>query len=283
MTLISVEHLSKSYQSHSLMGAGKPRCILDGISLTLNEGETVALLGRSGCGKSTLARQICGLEYPEKGDVFYRGKPVRKLDKKRLLNFAFSSGNIESVLSLYLNSQGNYNYYHLYGDIAYASWIEKDFIMEFYEKYPNIIKECLKIVRKELFNLNQEFFDRIKKIEISQRKIYYRETNKFKDSLKLLLAIFRLNLNDDKLTQLGLRKHTVKQLISLIKEIDRKIRVENNNKQLIEEFDKDKTSNLQFEKPIELSNMSNLAYATYLYLIGDNKADLISISESDDE
>lgn len=70
MTLISVEHLSKSYQSHSLMGAGKPRCILDDISLTLNEGETVALLGRSGCGKSTLARQICGLEYPEKGDVF---------------------------------------------------------------------------------------------------------------------------------------------------------------------------------------------------------------------
>lgn len=87
MTLISVEHLSKSYQSHSLMGAGKPRCILDDISLTLNEGETVALLGRSGCGKSTLARQICGLEYPEKGDVFYRGMPVRKLDKKQLRQF----------------------------------------------------------------------------------------------------------------------------------------------------------------------------------------------------
>lgn len=208
---------------------------------------------------------------------------IRKLDKKRLLNFAFSSGNIELVLSLYLNSEGNYNYYRLYADIAYASWIEKDFIMEFYEKYPNIIKECLKIVRKELFNLNQEFFDRIKKIEISQRKIYYRETNKFKDSLKLLLAIFRLNLNEDKLTQLGLRKHTVKQLISLIKEIDRKIRVENNNEKLIKDFDQDKTPNLQLEKPIELSNMSNLAYATYLYLIGDNKADLISIRESDDE
>ncbi len=87
MTLISVEHLSKSYQSHSLMGAGKPRCILDDISLTLNEGETVALLGRSGCGKSTLARQICGLEYPEKGDVFYRGMPVRKLDKKQRRQF----------------------------------------------------------------------------------------------------------------------------------------------------------------------------------------------------
>lgn len=208
---------------------------------------------------------------------------IRKLDKKRLLNFAFSSGNIESVLSLYLNSEGKYNYYHLYADIAYASWIEKDFIMEFYEKYPNIIKECLKIVRKELFNLNQEFFDKIKKIETSQRKVYYRETNKFKDSLKLLLAIFRLNLNDEKLTQLGLRKHTVKQLISLIKEIDRKIRVESNNEELIKDFDQDKTPNLQCEKPNELSNMSNLAYASYLYLIGDNKADLISIRESDDE
>ena len=80
MTLISVEHLSKSYQSHSLMGAGKPRCILDDISLTLNEGETVALLGRSGCGKARSLVRSAGWNIRKRG-CFYRGMPVRKLDK----------------------------------------------------------------------------------------------------------------------------------------------------------------------------------------------------------
>ncbi|EKT60353.1 nickel import ATP-binding protein NikE [Providencia sneebia] len=87
MTLIAIEHLTKSYRSHSLLGTSEPRCILNDISLTLNENETVALLGRSGCGKSTLARQICGLEYPEKGHVLYRGTPIRKLNKTQYQQF----------------------------------------------------------------------------------------------------------------------------------------------------------------------------------------------------
>jgi peptide/nickel transport system ATP-binding protein len=54
----------------------QPRQILkavDGISFTLNRGETLSLVGESGCGKSTVARVICGLYEPSRGSVFFDG------------------------------------------------------------------------------------------------------------------------------------------------------------------------------------------------------------------
>ncbi len=53
--------------------------ILKNISLTLNEGETLGLLGESGCGKSTLANIICGLTPPDCGEVIYKGTPLYSL------------------------------------------------------------------------------------------------------------------------------------------------------------------------------------------------------------
>lgn len=50
--------------------------VLDGVNLTLREGEIVGLLGRSGSGKSTLLRIIAGLIQPTSGEVEYLGKPV---------------------------------------------------------------------------------------------------------------------------------------------------------------------------------------------------------------
>ena len=51
--------------------------VLDGVNLTLQEGEIVGLLGRSGSGKSTLLRIICGLIEPSSGSVTYQGAPLR--------------------------------------------------------------------------------------------------------------------------------------------------------------------------------------------------------------
>src|SRR5471032_1061574 len=51
--------------------------VLDGVNLSLREGEIVGLLGRSGSGKSTLLRIICGLIEPTGGDVTYLGKPLK--------------------------------------------------------------------------------------------------------------------------------------------------------------------------------------------------------------
>ncbi|WP_162600812.1 ABC transporter ATP-binding protein, partial [Paraburkholderia sp. C35] len=51
--------------------------VLDGVNLSLREGEIVGLLGRSGSGKSTLLRIIAGLIEPTSGDVTYMSKPLR--------------------------------------------------------------------------------------------------------------------------------------------------------------------------------------------------------------
>jgi NitT/TauT family transport system ATP-binding protein len=68
--LISVKDVSKSFSGPD----GKPIPVLDGITLDVDEGEFVALLGRSGSGKSTLLRCIAGLIAPTDGEVQFRGK-----------------------------------------------------------------------------------------------------------------------------------------------------------------------------------------------------------------
>lgn len=87
MTLIRADGVSRTYRSTSLVGTGAARIALNGVSLSVAAGETVALLGRSGCGKSTLARLLCGLERPDGGTVFFRGTPLGRLDRAGLRRF----------------------------------------------------------------------------------------------------------------------------------------------------------------------------------------------------
>jgi oligopeptide/dipeptide ABC transporter ATP-binding protein len=62
--------------------AGNLRAV-DGVSLELSEGETLALVGESGCGKSTLARAILGIEPIERGMIRFAGREVPRHERGR--------------------------------------------------------------------------------------------------------------------------------------------------------------------------------------------------------
>ncbi|EPR42127.1 ABC nitrate/sulfonate/bicarbonate family transporter, ATPase subunit [Desulfovibrio sp. X2] len=66
--LVQLSRVAKEY------GSGRKFIAVEGVDLTIREGEFVALLGPSGCGKSTILRMISGLIRPTRGDVLYRGK-----------------------------------------------------------------------------------------------------------------------------------------------------------------------------------------------------------------
>jgi NitT/TauT family transport system ATP-binding protein len=80
-----IKHLAKSYSS-----ARPPRCVLDGVDLTVARGDFVALLGKSGCGKSTLLRIIAGLEHvdPHPDTILsVDGQPIQGPGPERALVF----------------------------------------------------------------------------------------------------------------------------------------------------------------------------------------------------
>jgi dipeptide transport system ATP-binding protein len=57
---------------------------LDGVSFSVREGETLAIVGESGCGKSTLARQVTMIERPTSGELRLHGEDVAHADRARL-------------------------------------------------------------------------------------------------------------------------------------------------------------------------------------------------------
>ena len=86
--ILDIKDLKTYFQDESTGGVIKA---CDGVTLEMNEGEIVGLVGESGCGKSTIGRTIVGLELPHSGKIIYNGndilmqsKSIRNLARKNI-------------------------------------------------------------------------------------------------------------------------------------------------------------------------------------------------------
>ena len=59
---------------------------LKNVSLTINEGEIVTLIGANGAGKSTTLMSICGVTPPRHGEIVFRGQPIQNLSAEKIVS-----------------------------------------------------------------------------------------------------------------------------------------------------------------------------------------------------
>ncbi|MGM9521688.1 MAG: ABC transporter ATP-binding protein [Oscillospiraceae bacterium] len=78
-TLLEIKNLKKYFKVPSGVNHA-----VDDISLTINKGETLGVVGESGCGKSTLGRTIIHLQEPTDGQIFLNGKDITHVKGKAL-------------------------------------------------------------------------------------------------------------------------------------------------------------------------------------------------------
>lgn len=97
--MIEIKNVSKIYKM------GKEEfAALDNVSLTINQGDFMAIVGPSGSGKSTLMHLIGGLDTPTSGSIYMNGKDISKLKDKEMskyrnkeIGFVFQAFNLENT------------------------------------------------------------------------------------------------------------------------------------------------------------------------------------------
>ena len=105
MAILETIHLKKYYGSgENLVKA------VDDISISVEEGEFVAIVGTSGSGKTTLLNLLGGLDYADSGEVIIAGQSLlhmkdeeRTVFRRRNIGFIFQNYNLVSMLNVYKN------------------------------------------------------------------------------------------------------------------------------------------------------------------------------------
>lgn len=120
-TMIEAKGVTKTFMISSGLFKGKrPLHAVNGVDLTIQRGDVVALVGESGCGKTTLAKMLLGLEPQTAGTINIQGKPVDTLGRLEIAGLLqpifqdpYSSLNprksIGSIITLPLKVQGDPN------------------------------------------------------------------------------------------------------------------------------------------------------------------------------
>lgn len=80
--MLKVDNVTKRYKA-----GGQEVFALNGVSLTAERGEFLAVIGKSGCGKSTLLHIISGLARPTSGAVLYEGEDITARTREGILRF----------------------------------------------------------------------------------------------------------------------------------------------------------------------------------------------------
>ena len=75
--VLVANHLRKDFPLGQFIGSGRVVQAVEDASLTLYAGQATALVGESGSGKTTVARMLAGMHMPTRGDILFRGQPVR--------------------------------------------------------------------------------------------------------------------------------------------------------------------------------------------------------------
>lgn len=105
MKAVEIKALTKTYRSGEIYTMA-----LNHVSLEIERGEFVAIVGASGCGKTTLLNMMGGLDRPTEGSVYINDIPINDMDDEELcifrrenIGFIFQNYNLLPVLNAYDN------------------------------------------------------------------------------------------------------------------------------------------------------------------------------------
>ena len=184
MAYIEVKNLSKDFTRKDVKGRSEPLHVLDDISLEVEKGEFVCVLGFSGCGKSTLLKSVSGfLRYS--GDVQISGIPNKTIEAKRIM------GYVPEIPSLYPNLTV----------AEHLEFIARAYKLTDYKPYATELLD-----RFELSDKKKKFGDELSK--------------GMQQKLNLCLGLLprpQLLLMDEPM--IGLDPHAIKELKALIEEM----------------------------------------------------------------
>ncbi|MDD6071360.1 MAG: ATP-binding cassette domain-containing protein [Clostridiales bacterium] len=82
MSILKINHLSKSYKT-----GGETIAVLQDISMSVNQGEMIAIMGPSGSGKTTLLQILSGIDIPDSGCVFVKDKNISMMGSEETARF----------------------------------------------------------------------------------------------------------------------------------------------------------------------------------------------------